>query len=849
MSGYKLADVLYAMTEFSRTLPFLLLLAVWGLVSCADSTAVMPTAPQTTPLALAPALQPTPTLAPGAATPALPTPPVTPRPETAVDPTNSATAQTGANRVSPTATAVLTPIEHMEHGDQAMHYGDYATAAGHFLAVLRVEDELSGAAQTEALYKLGVAYLREGRYTDAGTVFNQLIQLAGEDAPIETYFQLGQALAVQGSAQAAVDAYQTYAEAKPEMAAYVYPLIAEQYVALGDGDAAGAAYEAAVEGPSQRFKVLANRQALAEYYLLEGDYDAAIAQYDAIHDVAQTENTRGQMTYLAGTAEIQSGDTQAGYERYLFGVDNYPRAYETYLGLVELVKAEIPVDDYQRGLVDYYAAAYAPGIEAFERYLATSPEPEKPDAHLFLAWSYEALGEVDAALEALKAYAEAEPERAALERAKLLARAGRTLEAIDAYLSFLELYPESEDAPEAAWGAAALTEQQGDVETAVTRYIALVDAYPDASDAPEALFHAGWLLRGLDDNEQADDLWERAAREYPASEFGAAAMVWLLRDGRINGLPDTFAQLTNENPADHYYALRASDLANGIAPFEPTTPFLLPDGENEEELRRETAVWLQERLQLEPISGSPAALPEAIRDDPRHAMGETLWQLGLLEPAKWELEDLRSDYADDALASYQLALYFRDLGLYRSSIIAAATALSLSEANVFEAPRYLGQLAYPTYYADKITALADEYGYDPRLQFALVRQESLFESFARSGAAAQGLSQVIPDTGLWIAQRLEWPGYVNDDLYKPHVGLTFGAYYLDQQLQAFDGSVHAALAAYNAGPGNAARWYETAGSDHDFYVETVDFFETRTYIERIYAGFALYRYLYALDAP
>ncbi|MCA9986447.1 MAG: transglycosylase SLT domain-containing protein, partial [Anaerolineales bacterium] len=70
------------------------------------------------------------------------------------------------------------------------------------------------------------------------------------------------------------------------------------------------------------------------------------------------------------------------------------------------------------------------------------------------------------------------------------------------------------------------------------------------------------------------------------------------------------------------------------------------------------------------------------------------------------------------------------------------------------------------------------------------------------------------------------------------------AFYLDQQLDGFDGNVHAALAAYNAGPGNAARWYEVAGDDIDLFVETIDFTETRLYVERIYLGHAIYRHLY-----
>ena len=64
----------------------------------------------------------------------------------------------------------------------------------------------------------------------------------------------------------------------------------------------------------------------------------------------------------------------------------------------------------------------------------------------------------------------------------------------------------------------------------------------------------------------------------------------------------------------------------------------------------------------------------------------------------------------------------------------------LAEANALTIPTHLARLLYPTYYAGLILPLAEQYGYDPLLQFALVRQESLFESFATSSAVAQVLA-------------------------------------------------------------------------------------------------------------
>src|SRR5690606_30612320 len=146
------------------------------------------------------------------------------------------------------------------------------------------------------------------------------------------------------------------------------------------------------------------RQQLAELYVEAGNVAAAIEQYDAIHDLAQTENTRGQMTYLAGKALLDSGDQAAAFERFMKGVNDYPRAYQSYLGLVELVDAGQAVDPDQRGLVDYYADAFLPAIAAFESYMHSNPQTYRPDTHLYLAWSYEATGNLEAALGQLQQY-------------------------------------------------------------------------------------------------------------------------------------------------------------------------------------------------------------------------------------------------------------------------------------------------------------------------------------------------------------------------------------------------------------------------------------------------------------
>ncbi|HOU40051.1 MAG TPA: transglycosylase SLT domain-containing protein [Promineifilum sp.] len=774
------------------------------------------------------------------------------------------TAEVAGETIPPQPTVALPPgataPELLALGRQSAAEGDNATAAAAFRAAAEA-GELSAREAAEAQLGHAMALFDDGQYQAAEEALAALLQdpaaaaaaparpattalVTPIDIPDVAAFTLGRARAALGNHAGAIEAYRAYAQNNPDMAAYVQPRIADAHLALGDTAAAIAALELAAQGAAQRFVAVENRGRLAQLYLDRGDTAAAVAQYDAIRDIARTEATKGQMTYLAGQAEERAGHVAAAQERYRDAVANYPRAADSYAALVALVDAGAPVDEYQRGVVDFYAGAYDVGIEALRRAIAANAEGYPQDAHLFLAWSYEGLGDLTSALVELDAYAAHDAARALFERGEMLARAGRANEALAAYDAFLSDYPDAAEAPAVHWTAAQLADSAGATDAA-GRYLALADAFPFDDETPAALYRAGELTAAGDPAAGAA-LWARLAEQYPANEFGAQALFRLLQlagVGEVEGLDAGAlrAQVDTLTPSN-YYALRARDVVAGREPFTADAPLTLADTAGQ----AEAETWLRQRLVAAGVTPPEmlGALSAGLAAEPGRRIGEKLWQLGLHDAAKAELETVREAYAGDAVANYQMALYFDELGLYRSSIIAAVSLLNQVGATIYDAPRFLGRLSFPIHYADLILPLAERYNFDPRLQFALVRQESLFESIARSGAAAQGLSQVIPDTGAWIAQRLAWPNYDNDDLFKPYVGLNFGAYYLSEQLRTFDGHVFAALAAYNGGPGNAARWYEAAGADHDRFVDTVDFSETRLYIQRIYEGFSAYRALY-----
>jgi soluble lytic murein transglycosylase-like protein len=103
--------------------------------------------------------------------------------------------------------------------------------------------------------------------------------------------------------------------------------------------------------------------------------------------------------------------------------------------------------------------------------------------------------------------------------------------------------------------------------------------------------------------------------------------------------------------------------------------------------------------------------------------------------------------------------------------------------------------AGPQQWRAQVAHLAAKYDVSPSLIEAMVWQESRWRTNARSPAGARGLAQLMPGTARDLG--------VNPD--DPLANLEGGVRYLRQQLDAFDGDVEKALAAYNAGPARVAR--------------------------------------------
>lgn len=152
---------------------------------------------------------------------------------------------------------------------------------------------------------------------------------------------------------------------------------------------------------------------------------------------------------------------------------------------------------------------------------------------------------------------------------------------------------------------------------------------------------------------------------------------------------------------------------------------------------------------------------------------------------------------------------------------------------------------YPVAYETAIRDEAAAFSLDPYLVISIMRCESSFDPQAVSNRGAIGLMQIMPDTGEWIAHKLDLDDqFVTSMLYDPEVNVRFGCWYLQFLDNRFDGDRKKMVAAYNAGHRAVENWMEDPQYAANGALLTIPYESTAIYYDRVMAAYENYTTLY-----
>ncbi|WP_029215340.1 transglycosylase SLT domain-containing protein [Kallotenue papyrolyticum] len=696
-----------------------------------------------------------------------------------------------------------------------------------------------------ARYGLAEAALLQGRPDEATQRLTALLNEGGDAAwRARALFLLARAHESAGRHAEAIAAYRRYRELQPPLEPYAALRQAAQERALGQHAAAIQTYEHVARqsiATSRRAEAL---EQLIALYTAGGRADLALARYRDLLSFAERPDYRPSVLLRAAKLAGASDEARVWLREI---VSDYPARGEA-LEAVALLQA-----DAAGGLAPLAAAnvyflheRYSEALPLYDAALAGPlSEAERFEARRRRALCLRALARYDEALVELGALAQQRPivtitatAQAELDYVQTVGWSGNLPWAIDGYRRFAERFADHELAAEALWRAIQLQQRQGDTQGAMLAALELGRRYPHSQAAHLALEQAGMYFYRSGQREQAIAAWQLLG-DGADGWWGAYGHFWagnaLVQAGQAGEAGARFQAAVQAAPQS-FYAQRARELLQ--IPDTGSAP--LGSGPSEQE-RQAVVAWISSWHA--PSGGDPAAEVAAAAPVVR---ARELHALDLRNEARDEWFRAYDQWRDDPLRLWHLALAAHADAQPYVALKAAERILALSPERRITAATPVGllRLLFPTPYARVVQREAAAFGLDPRLLYALIRQESLFNPDATSWAGARGLGQVMPATGEGIAQHLQVANYTPDLLYRPAVSIRFAAHYLSYQLRAFDQNVLAAAAAYNGGPGNAQRWLQIT-ADRDLFAELIDYRETRDYVKIVYGNWGMYRQLYA----
>lgn len=146
-------------------------------------------------------------------------------------------------------------------------------------------------------------------------------------------------------------------------------------------------------------------------------------------------------------------------------------------------------------------------------------------------------------------------------------------------------------------------------------------------------------------------------------------------------------------------------------------------------------------------------------------------------------------------------------------------------------------------YEDTIRYYAAVNQIDPAFVAAVIKRESDYDPFAVSRVEARGLMQIMPDTGEWLAGKVNVHDFSVDLLFDPEINIKMGCWYLGYLSRKFGGDPVTIACAYHAGQGNVEdHWLKKySANGKTLTIEEIPLDDTKYYARKVLEAYAIYQ--------
>lgn len=383
-------------------------------------------------------------------------------------------------------------------------------------------------------------------------------------------------------------------------------------------------------------------------------------------------------------------------------------------------------------------------------------------------------------------------------KVRSLYRAGEK-EAFDSALSELLTTGDKRAGPILVTVAADMR-RDGKIEEAIRTYQSVMELYP--SETETALWGIGWTYFLTGEYKKATDVFTKLYNSSNDTRY----LYWKARSLEAAGEDSLALYSTLMKKNRDFYSIMS---------YVKTKGSLEQSGTNE----------IQKSFGS---TNTARATPSSSKKSDRV---EALFDLGLLREVLLELIYISRDHNSIEDILY-IGSKFQELDEYKN-MVNLAIKLPYTEK--------LHHLLYPLAYWDSVEGFSKKYSTDPLLVISVAREESRFDTKARSPAGALGLMQLMPRTAYRFSSKLNLGIHTTQQIYDVKNNLHIGIYYLSSLINEF-GSYSYALAAYNAGEEAVKKWMRQGNyKSIDEFIEDIPYNETKNYVKRVITTFFEYK--------
>ncbi|NMA12821.1 MAG: tetratricopeptide repeat protein [Chloroflexi bacterium] len=769
--------------------------------------------------------------------------------------------------IPPTATPTLVPTQtptpmptpppeyRITRGEYLLQIGDYDQSAHVFNATL--DENPAEPIRAAAIHGLAlIDYKKQDYESCQNRLIDGLNEISADESRMELWFLMADCTRELGLAEEEINALTEYMKLNPntQLKDEIYERIGDASYKIGSYETARDAYLEVTNEKSVN-AVSSVWMKIADSYIGLKDQTSAIQTWLTVYEQTTDNAQKARVDYLLAQTYLDLDSPDQAYARFQDAVNNYPQSYDSYASLLALINAAQPVNEYQRGLINYYRGQYALASEAFYRLMDNDPLHDG-SAWYFIGVCDMYLANYEKAIESFnnlinrfpenQYYADAWDEKSYISWYYL----GNFGTGAQTLLDYVKKHPDQPSAPKFLYMAGRILERGDRLTDAANQWERLIDEYPLYEQSQEALFQAALARYRAKSYDSALASFNRLLLVSSIPGDIARAHYWIAKVYEklgSNADAQKNYQLAAEDSPTDFYTERAKDVLANREPFEFANAYDL-----KVDLVQARAVadqWIRLTFSLD--DSVRLDQPEELLQDASYLKANELWRNGYFSRALNEFENLRIKYNDDAINSYRLLNRMIDLGAWRPAVYTSRQILTLAglkeDIRTLEAPNYFNLIRYGTWYNEIVESVSADFNIHPFILYGLMRQESMYDPWIASHAGAQGLMQIMPATAKELAEKLKWPtDYTEADLLRAVVAVTFSGSFLSTQRSYFSNNDVYMLASYNGGAGNTTGWIDLAGGDIDLFIELIRFEETRIYIRHVYEFARMYERFYSI---